>query len=547
MALHIPKTGLSQMMKEGSKHFSGLEEAVYRNIGACNEMAQIPRTSFGPNGLNKMIINHLDKLFITNDAATILRELEVQHPAAKMLVLACQQQEREVGDGTNFVMIFAGRLLEKAENLLRMGLSPSEVVAGYEMAATKALEILETLVAYTVHDLKDFNAVRAVIKPSIESKQAGYEDFLSELVTKACLSIVPKDPAVPFNVDNVRIAKILGAGVLSSTVTKGMVFKRTIEGEINHVANAKIAVYTCAIDTTLTETKGTVLLKTAAELKSYSRGEEDLLEQQLRTLSELGINVIVSDGKFGDLALHFLNKYKILGVRIMSKYDLRRLARAVGATALPRLTPPTPAEIGHCDDVSVDELGDTHVTVFKQLEERSAVSTVVLRGATENTLDNFERAVDDGVNTFKALTKDARVVAGAGATEIEIARQLAAFGATREGLEQYAIQAFAEALEIIPFTLAENSGQKGGEAVSLLYSAHQNGNKNAGVDIESDRAAVKNAVDAGIVDLYAAKFWGLTFAANAAVTVLRVDQIIMAKPAGGPKGKAPGPQDQDDD
>jgi len=546
MAMHIPRTQLSQMMKEGSKHFSGLEEAVYRNIAACNEMAQIPRTSFGPNGLNKMIVNHLDKLFITNDAATILRELEVQHPAAKMLVLASQQQEREVGDGTNFVMIFAGRLLEKAENLLRMGLSPTEVVSGYEQATVKALEILETLVANTVHDLKDYEAIKAIIKPAIASKQSGYEEFLSDLVAKACLSIVPKDSNKPFNVDNVRVAKIMGAGVLSSTVTKGMVFKRQIEGEITHIKNAKIAVFTCAIDTTLTETKGTVLLKSAEELKSYSRGEEDLLESQIRGLHELGINVIVSDGKFGDLALHFMNKFKMMGVRVMSKYDLRRLARAVGATALPRLTPPTSAEIGHCDDVSVDELGDTAVTIFKQQDESSQVATVVLRGATENTLDNFERAIDDGVNTYKTLTKDGRVVAGAGATEIELAKQLSAYAASREGLEQYSIQAFAEALEIVPFTLAENSGQKGGEVVSLLYAAHQQGQKNAGVDIDADHAAVKDSVEAGIIDTFASKFWGLTFAANAAVTVLRVDQIIMAKPAGGPKAKAPGPMDEDD-
>ncbi|XP_068756685.1 T-complex protein 1 subunit theta-like, partial [Montipora capricornis] len=223
--------------------------------------------------------------------------------------------------------------------------------------------------------------------------------------------------------------------------------------------------------------------------------------------------------------------------RLNSKFDLRRLCRSVGATILPKFTTPTSEEIGRCDEIKVSEIGGTSVTIFKQEREETAVSTIVIRGSTENIMDDIERAVDDGVNTFKALTRDDRFVPGAGATEIELAKLISTYGETCAGLEQYAIQKFAESLEVIPRTLAENAGVKATELISKLYAAHQGGDKNAGFDNEGSGAAVKDAVKAGILDLYIVKYWALKFATDAAVTVLRVDQIIMSKPAGGPKPK----------
>ncbi|XP_060067722.1 T-complex protein 1 subunit theta-like [Ylistrum balloti] len=536
MAMHVPTApGFAQMLKDGAKHYSGLEEAVYRNIDACKELAKTTRSAMGPLGQNKMVINQLEKLFVTNDAATILRELEVQHPAAKMLVIASHQQEQEVGDGTNFTLVFAGALLEQAESLLRMGLSVTEVTDGYEMAAKKAQDLLPDLVCGEIKNLRNKEDVKKIVRSAIMSKQYGNEDFLADLVVDACISILPQK--VSFNVDNVRTSKILGSGINNSTVIRGMVFKRLVEGDLTKAEKCKVAVYSCPLDSMQTETSGKVLIKSAEELQAFSKGEENLMEEQIKSIADTGCKVVVSGGKVGELALHFCNKYQLMVVRLMSKWDLRRLCKSIGATPLPRITPPTTEESGYCDHVYVDEIGDTSVIVFKQDKEESAVSTIIVRGSTDNILDDVVRAVDDGVNTFKALTKDVRVVPGAGATEIELAKQLTTYGEGRPGLEQYAIMKFAESLEVIPRAISENAGAKATEVLSKLYAAHQEGKKNVGVDIEASPVDVADAVEKEILDLYINKFWGIKFATAAACTVLKVDQIIMAKPAGGPKAK----------
>lgn len=532
------------MMKEGAKHLSGLEEAVFSNIEACKGIAQIVRTSFGPNGMNKMILNHLDKLFVTNDAATIIREMEVEHPAAKILILASHQQEHEVGDGTNAVIVFAGKLLEKAEALLRMGLSPPEVIEGYKLALAKCLELLPTLVCHTVEDYRKKDEVIAAIKPALMSKQYGLEDFLAGLVTDACVDAMPKEGSKnPFNVDNVRIVKIPGSGVLSSKVIRGMVFPRNVESTINHLTDAKVAVFTADLDNAYTETKGTVLINTAKELKDFSRGEEDLLENKIEAIKAAGVSVIVTGGKVGDMALHFCNRAGLLIVKLNSKFELKRLCRTTGATALPVLTAPTAHEIGFCSEVGVEEIGEITVTVFKQHDLNSSVSTIVVRGATPNIMDDIERALDDGINVYKSLTREQRFLPGAGAVEIELARQVFSYGETCAGLEQYAIKSFAEALEVIPQTLAENCGVKAKHFVSNLYAAHEEGKTNVGFDIEgaTDSDNLIDAAEAGILDGLLNKQWMLKYSVNASLTVLGIDQIIMAKRAGGPKAPKQNP------
>lgn len=386
--------------------YSGLEEAVYSNLTACKEFAASVRTAYGPNGMNKMIINHLEKQFVTSDAGTIIRELEVEHPAAKLIVLASQQQEVEVGDGTNFVVMFAGALLEGAEELLRLGVTTTEIADGYETALAKALEILPTLTIGKVESLEEEENVRAVLKTSVQSKQYGQEDFVSDLIYKACKSVY--SGGKNFNVDNVRVCKILGSSLYRSEVVNGMVFKRFVEGDVASAKEAKIAIYSCPVDILQTETKGTVLIKSANELKDFSRGEESLLEEQIKAIADTGAKVVVAGAKFGDLALHFCNKFDLMAVRLNSKFDLRRLSKAVNATVLPRLTPPTPEELGYCDAVLVEELGDTGIVAFRNEGKDSRIATIVIRGATDNYMDDIERAIDDGVNTFKGLARDGR-------------------------------------------------------------------------------------------------------------------------------------------
>lgn len=295
-----------------------------------------------------------------------------------------------------------------------------------------------------------------------------------------------------------------------------------------------------------TETKGTVLIKNAEELKSFSKGEEDLMESHIKAIADSGINVVVSGGKVSDLALHYSNKYKLMVIRLNSKWDVRRLCKTVKATALPKLCVPTPEETGHCSVVRQDEIGDKNVVIFEhQSEEGTSICTLTLRAATENILDDLERAVDDGVNNFKVYTKDKRLVPGAGACEVELGKRIQMFGEKCPGLEQYAIKKFAQALEVIPRSLAENAGINPTETVTNLYAAHQDEAKiNYGVDVET--GDVIDTLEANILDSYLVKHWAIRLATNAAVTVLRVDQIIMAKRAGGPKAPKQQQGDWDD-
>lgn len=549
MALHVPRApGMAQMLKEGSRHFSGLEEAVFRNISACKEFAQTVRSAYGPNGMNKMVINHIEKQFVTSDAATIMRELEIEHPAVKLMVLASQMQDAEVGDGTNFVVILAGALLEAAEELLRLGITPNEVAEGFEKGLEKCVEILPTLVCYDVKDVRNIAEVVKAIKTSVMSKQYGNEDFLCDLIARACVSIMPEQTT--FNVDSVRVCKVLGAGLFSSNIVEGMVFKRQVEGDITSVAKAKIALYSCAVDIMQTETKGTVLIKSAAELMNFSRGEESLLETQIKSIADAGVKVIVAGAKFGDMALHYVNQYGMMAVRLNSKFDLRRLSKAVGATVLPRLIPPTAEEMGYCDLVCADELGDTSIVAFRQQGKESRIVTILIRGSTDNYMDDIERAIDDGVNTFKSMSRDGRFLAGAGALEVELGRQLTIYADTLPGLEQYAVRKFATALEAFPKALSDNSGLKTTAMMEKLLDAHHLQKKvNEGVDIDSDGCTnvTCDATEKGIFDLFLSKSWGLQYAVGVACMVLRIDQIIMAKRAGGPKPRQAPTGDQDDD
>lgn len=534
-------------MKEGTKQLSGLEQVVLRNIEACKQLADITRTSYGPTGMNKMIINHLGKLFVTSDCATILAESEIAHPAAKMIVLASQMQETEIGDGSNFLIVLAGALLAEAEDLVKMGLHPSEIIAGYTKAGAKAVEILDSLSAFEVSkaEMRDVKKLTAAIHSSVASKQYGCEDLLSPLIAEACLTVLPKNPAA-FNVDNIRVGKSLGGSLDQSEVIKGMVIGRPLMSEIKSVKNAKIAVFQCSIQATESETKGTVMIKNAQELMDFSAGEEKEIEGLIKAIADSGVNVIITGGSVDDMALHFINKYKLMCLKISSKFDLRRLCRATKSNALVAIGPVRPEDQGYCSAVYDRELGLSHVTIFGQEKmDDTSVATVLLRASTNNVLNDVERAVEDGVNVVKAMGKfaPARFVAGAGATEIEIGRQLAAWGEKQSGLEQYSIAKFAKAFEAIPRALAENAGHDALDFISQLYAAHEKGDVNHGVDVTN--GSTMDATEANIYDLLATKMSALRLATDAVITILRVDQIITAKQAGGPRTKG-GQQHWDD-
>jgi len=408
------------------------------------------------------------------------------------------------------------------------------------------------------------------LRTVVASKQSGTEDILANLVAEAVLAVLPKNP-LNFNVDNVRVVKIMGGSLEQSKVVKGMVFGREPDGIVKQARKAKVGVFSCPIDTQQTETKGTVLLKNAQEMVDFTKGEEERLETAIKELYDSGLRVVVAGSTVGDLAMHYLNRFNILVIKILSKFELRRLCRVVGATPLARLGAPMPDEMGTVDVVETTEIGGDRVTVFRQEDASSATrtSTIVLRGATQNHLDDVERAIDDGVNVVKAITKDPRLVPGAGATEIQLVERISAFADKTPGLPQHAIRKFAEAFEVVPRTLAESAGLDATDVLSRLYTAHHRNNTDAqsegeeegssseeeepywttGVDLEVGSGSgdgTIDAVDEGILDLMASKSWAIRLASEAARTVLSVDQIIVARQAGGPKPPGPNPNWDED-
>ncbi len=506
-------------------------------------------------------------MILTSDAATILKELDVVHPAAKLLVMASQQQEAEMGDATNLVIILAGELLRKAEDLLRMGLKTADIVTGYERAQTFALEALEELVVDKIQDIRSQSELSKAIRTVVASKQNGSEEFLADLVSEAVLAVLPKNPA-NFNVDNIRVVKIMGGSLEQSRVVKGMVFPKEPNGSVKKAIKAKVGVFSCPIDVSQTETKGTVLLHNAKEMMDFTKGEEVQLETAIKELHDAGLRVVVAGSTVGELAMHFLNRFGILVIKIQSKFELRRICRVVGATPLARLGVPMPDEMGSVDVVETLEIGGDRVTVFRQEDEVTRTATLVLRGATQNHLDDVERAVDDGVNVVKSITRDPRLVPGAGATELQLVERIQAHADKTPGLAQYSIRKYGEAFEVVPRTIAESAGLDATEVLSKLYTAHHKRDDwTTGVDIEvsspprqldtirestntasqnDDSTGTLDAKKNGILDLMVTKLWAIKLATEAARTVLSVDQIIVARQAGGPKPPGPNPNWDED-
>jgi len=528
------RAGIPKLFKDGYKQFTGIEGAILTNIEACIDLADMTNTSFGPSGMNKIVINQIDKVFVTSDAATIMKELAVQHPAAKVMCLAATMQEKEMGDGTNFVIAFSGELLRKAQELIHMGVHPSDIIKGYNIAMVKAKELMEGLVYYTLKDVFDEKKLAEGVKTTIAAKQFGLEDMMGDLVAKAAITVMPRGNPQGFNVDNVRILKLLGGDVNESHVVRGLALDCRPQTSCKKKSKVKVAVFTCSVAATQTETKGTILLNSASELLNYSKSEEDHMHKIIKTYKDMGVEMIVSGEKFSDMALHFMNKYNMMSLRIFSKYMLRRVCRLVGARPCVTLDGARTEDFGFLSNTYTKEIGERIVTILEQDKDSTSVcSTIVLRGATDNQMNDMERAASDAVNVVKQITRDARFVPGAGAAELQLASLMSDFASKQKGLEQYAIQKYAEALEIVPRQLASNSGHDGNKAVADLYAAHAKGENKTGVNVAS--GGIADMTQEGVMDLLATRLKGLALASKAALTILRVDHIIMRKPAGGPK------------
>jgi len=528
--------GLGGMLKDGHEHYFDDSEGgavVARSIAAACELSRMLASSMGPQGRCKLVVNHLERMIVTSDCAAILKEIEVEHPAAKLLEKAVHQQETECGDATNLCLMFAGELLNNTLDLMRtMGWKHSiDILEGHHLAADKLLNDLlpNTCVVRQIgHPAKDTDALKTVLKPVLGSKQHGTEEVLSDLVAEAC-QIVLKEGFV-LQPESIRTVKILGGSISQSVCINGFVAQRAVETVLTSAEDAKIAIFASGIEASSTEAKGTVLMKTADDLKNYNKTEESKMDEIIQGIAQSGVKVVVSGGNISDMALHFIERYKLVALRIGSKWELRRLCQATGATALVRLGAPTPDEMGRAT-VTQRSVGGRTVTVFEN-DAESKIATLVLRASTSSVLNDLERAVDDGVHAVQMACKDGRLVYGGGAAEMECAVQLDQFADQHPGLEQYAIRAFAKSLECVARTLADNAGWDALQVVADLRAAHVTGEADKGVDI-AEAPGITSMKDSGVFDLFKVKHSALKLAIEAATTVLKVDQIIMSKKAGG--------------
>ena len=428
------------------------------------------------------------------------------------------------------MVTLAGELLKQSEPLLRDGIAPADILSGFNMAREYACGVMDAMVCEEVKDFTNRAQLIKVVRSVLMSKQWGLEDILAPLVIDACMAVCPKN-AANFAVDSVRTAKIIGSNVGASEMKRGLVVRRGVEGTVKHLTHVRVAIFQNGIDLADTDTSGTVLIRNAEELTDLANSEERRMGAMVKELYDAGVTCVVAGSTISELAAHFFERHGMMIVKVISKFEQRRICKVTGAAQLAKFVLPSPAEIGVCSSVSEDEIGGSKVIVFTQNAEDAAtgVATVVLRASTENILDDLERAVDDAVNVFRATAKDGRFVPGACACELEMSRRLKAHARTLPGLEQYAMEAYAKALEVLPTTMAENAGWDGTEALSTLYKAHADGKESAGVDVEG--ACVMDAKKQGVMDNVSVKWWALKHATDAAVTVLRVDQIIMSKQA----------------
>lgn len=483
--------------------------------------------------MKKMVVNHLEKIFVTSDAATILSEIQIQHPAAAMIAMAAKMQEYECGDYTNYVISFAGELLNQAEKLIKMGLHPSDVVGGYEIALKECLRFLESYEegVQKVEDFMKQENVKPLIESVLCSKLPNYYKHFSEIVSKACINCLPDTPA-EFNVSHVRVVKILGGSLGDQKLVNGMVMTRPPLGTILKAQKCKVACYSCPFEIEGGETKGTIVIKTAEDLLNFSKSEENYLDKTIKAIADTGAKVVVVGGSVNQLALHYLEKYELMCIKLTQRWDMKRLCNCIGAVAIPAFGAPTQEELGFCESVKVTEIGSDKVTIFKKDENDTKLVTLLLRGGTKTLLDDAERAIQDGVHAFKNLIRDNRVVPGAGSIEMYLANYLNSEAEKITTLEQYSYARFAQSFEVVVKHLANNAGLDANITIPDMYAGNVDGPK-TGIHVLENKMSPISEI--GIIDHLKSKIWAIQLAADAAMTILRIDQIIVAKPAGGPK------------
>ena len=518
------------ILREGSQRTAG-REAQRSNIMAAKAVAGAVRTTLGPKGMDKMLVDTMGDVVITNDGVTILKEMDIEHPAAKMRVEIAKTQDQEVGDGTTTAVVLAGELLKQAEELLEQEIHPTVIAAGYRAAADKSMEILKGLAVEV--SAKDEDLLRKIAITAMTGKgsQSARED-LADMAVQAVRSVVDEDGTV--DTDNITVEKKVGGGITDSVLISGVVVDkdRLHPSMPKSVKSARIALLNAAVEIEKTEVDAKIQITSPDQLQAFLDQEESMLKGMVDRIAATGANVLFVQKGIDDLAQHFLAKAGIYTLRRVKKSDMEKLARATGGRVVTSIHEISKDDLGKAGLVEERKVSDEKMTFVEECDNPKSVS-IILRGGTEHVVDELDRAMEDALRVVGVAVQDRMLVAGGGAPEVELALRLRAYASTVGGREQLAIEAFANAMEIIPKTLAENAGLDQIDSLVSLRSQHERGVKGAGLDMDSGKPV--EMLTLGVVEPLRVKTQAIKSAAEAAIMILRIDDVIASK-SGGPGG-----------
>jgi thermosome len=540
MSVQVPKGNLPVvLLKEGSTENKG-REAQKNNIAAAKIIAEIVHSSLGPRGMDKMLVDSLGDVTITNDGATILKEIDVQHPAAKMLVEISKTTDSEVGDGTTSAVILAGALLENAESLINQDVHPTVIVDGYRKAQKKSLQFLKDIAEEVTAN--DKSILMKIAKTSMQTKLVKKEsEHLAELIVKAVVSVAEKDTGVfVVDQDDVKVEKKAGGSMKDSLLVEGIVLdKEVVHGGMpKKITTAKIALINTALEIDKTEFDAKINISNPQQMKTFLDEENRMLKNMVDKVIGSGSNVLLCQKGIDDMAQHYLARAGILAVRRVKESDMTKLAKATGARIVTNLDDLFEKDLGSANLVEERKIEEDRWVFVEECKNPKAV-TLLLRGGSQRVVDEVERSVHDALMVVKDVMENPSIVAGGGAPETFAATRLRNWAKSLEGREQLAVEKFADSLEAIPLTLSENAGMDPIDTLTNLRSKQLKGEKWTGVDVM--KAKVGNMKSSEIIEPLAVKNQIVSAATEAACMILRIDDVIaVAKSAGPPGGEAGG-------
>jgi archaeal chaperonin len=522
------------ILREGTTRNRG-QEARNGNFAAAKAVASAVRSTLGPKGMDKMLIDGMGDITITNDGVTILKEMDIEHPAGKMMVEIAKTQDAEVGDGTTTAVIIAGELLKNAEDLLAQSVHPTVIAEGYQMAAEKALMMLDGFAS--VVKPTDSVILKKIAGTALTGKNAEVsKDLLSDIIVKAIAFIT--DPDGTADIAHINVEKKVGGSADDSTLIEGMVIdkERAHPNMPKSVKDAKILLLNAALEFKKTEVNAKINISTPGQAQAFLDEEEHMVHVMVDKVIRSGATVLFCQKGIDDVAQHYLTKAGILAVRRIKKSDIENLARATGGNIVNSIDTITKKDLGTAGLVEERKISGDEMIYISKCKNPKAVS-IIIRGGTEHVVDELERAVHDALMVVSVVVEGKKIVAGGGAPETELSLQLRRYASQEGGRVQLAIEAFSEALEIVPRTLAENAGLDPIDILVAIRTAHEAGKKSFGLDVNTGKP--EDMMKAGVVEPLRVKTQAISSAAEAAVMILRIDDVIASSKSAAPEGGMP--------